>query len=111
MFSCLFIVPLFCFFRLGVSQAFLYLDRLCHIQPLPLLSSPPVGLSGRKVFQLTQCFRNVNMHKLILSHGCLLSPPVCHVASGEQESVLSVKQNILILLVCTAHIEGLRRDT
>lgn len=99
------------FFRLGVSQAFLYLDWLCHIQPSPLLSSPPVGLSGRKVFQLTQCFRNVNTHKLILSHGCLLSPPVCHVASGDQESVLSFKQNILILLVCTAHIEGLRRDT
>lgn len=70
--SCLLIFPQF--FQLGVSQTFLYLDQPCHTQPSPLFTSTPVGLSGWKVFQLTQRFRNVNMHKLLLSHGCLLSP-------------------------------------
>lgn len=70
--SCLFIFPLFS--GLGVSQAFLYLDQPCPTQSPPLLTSPPVGISGWKVFQLTQSFRNVNMHNLLLSYGCLFPP-------------------------------------
>lgn len=98
MFSCLFIFSVF--LQLG---AFLCSDRPCLTQCSPLLTAPPVGLSGRKVFQLTRCFVNVNMHRLLLSHGCLLSPPVCHVASGGSESIWRGKQNILTLLFRPKH--------
>lgn len=74
-------------FQLGVPLMLLAFKAPFHIHPPPLPSCPPVCVSGRKMSRLTQCFRNVNTHKLRLSHGCLLSPPVCHVVSGEQECV------------------------